>query len=293
MESSLEQQVLNQSPFAVLFTSMVLIGTFVNKDQNNATEEIVTPHENWCSNTSSSLQEFISPMPKGLGIATIIVTIIFPILPILVNSQRKTWNSFKFNIIKCHVVGQGSVFGISELLRHFITVPEPLFLEKCNITMQDCLYKSKLNMQSSLSGTNSSFCQTNSLLTPDSDLFNSLHHFPDKTCCFIGASIVTFLTTLYFWNRINTKGKSIYNAHSCQQCFLILIQVVCVSLVFIYIYFLYHTFDNVQMYGIFIGGLLQLMIYSSTLPKNSNEIDNISNNTDNNIVIVPMSDLKQ
>lgn len=283
MESSIEQQVLNQSPFAALFTTMVLIGTFVNdKTHHNATEEtVVTPQENWCTNTSN-IQEFLSPMPKGLGIATIIVTLIFPILPILVNSQTKMWNSFKFNIIKCHVVGQGSVFGVSELLRHFITVPEPMFLQKCNITMQECLFKSQMSslFLSGGSSSNSSLCQTNSTLTGNNELFDSLHHFPDKTCCFIGASIVTFLTTLYFWNRINTKGKSIYNAHSCQQCLLILIQVICVSLVFIYLYFLYQTFEKVQVYGIFIGGLLQLMIYCSTLSKNDDE----------NVVFLPVSE---
>ena len=62
MELSLEQQLLNQSPFAVLFTSMVLMGSFIN---HNATDNKVTPSETWCKNTTS-IEELIAPMPKDL-----------------------------------------------------------------------------------------------------------------------------------------------------------------------------------------------------------------------------------
>jgi hypothetical protein len=260
MEVSLEQQLIQQSPFAILFGSMVLLGSLVNR---NATESTVTPSQTWCTNTTQ-IQELISSMPTGLGIATIVVTIIFPIVPMMINSHTKMWSDFKINMLKCHIVGQGSVFGVSELLRHFITMPEPLFLQKCNISTDDCLLKSHVQNIPLLDPQSSeSFCNTGTATS----LFDSLHHFPDNICCLIGASIVTFLATLYFWNRINKKGKSVYDAHSFQQCFVIIVQILSVTLVFTYIFFLYKTFDNVQMYGIVIGGLIQLMIVCSTLPK--------------------------
>lgn len=290
MESLLEQHVVKQSPFALLFTGMVLLGSCINKNTLNATSIDVTPKENWCFN-STSFEEFLAPMPKGLAIATIVVTVIFPMLPILVNSYSKSWNSFKFNLIKCHVVGQGSVFGVSELLRHFVTLPEPLFLEKCNITLQDCFKKSNFNSLPLVSNHSNfnALCNLNDTsIENGSKLFDSLHHFPDKVCCFIGASLVTFLTTLYFWHRINKNGKSIYNAQTLKQCILIVLQVVCVSLVFIYMYFLYTTFESVQIYGIFIGGLIQLMIYCSTLPTTEGPV--LPPNNDN--VIVASSILK-
>ena len=88
------------------------------------------------------------------------------------------------------------MFGVSELLRHFVTVPEPSFLQKCNITVEECHNKAQQFQQLPFSTTtNTSYCRSEN--TPE--LFNSLHHFPDKTCCIIGASIVTFLATLYFW----------------------------------------------------------------------------------------------
>ena len=153
-------------------------------------------------------------------------------------------------------------------LRHFVTIPEPLFLKKCNITVEDCISKSTLDNIPLADDGHLSMCAVNSSVTSVNNLFDSLHHFPDKTCCLIGASLVTFLATLYFWNRINKKGKSLYEAHSFQQCLLVLVQVSCVTLVFVYIFFLYQTFEDVQIYGLFIGGLIQLMIVCSTLPKN-------------------------
>lgn len=261
--SGLEQQLLNHGPFSALFSGMVILGTFVN---HNATSMFVHPSESWCQNTSivADFKNVLTSMPSGLGAATIVIVIIFPLIPIFVNSQTKKWNEFKFDIIKCHVLGQGSVFGVSELLRHFVTVPEPSFLQKCNITVEECHNKAQQFQQLPFSTTtNTSYCRSEN--TPE--LFNSLHHFPDKTCCIIGASIVTFLATLYFWQRANTKGKSIYQAHSMQQCFIICAEMLCVTLILIYLFYLYYSFDGVQMYGILIGGMIQLMIICSTLPK--------------------------
>lgn len=260
-QASLENQLSNHGPFAALFTGMIILGSVVNK---NSTDAIIEPQENWCNDNIVNLKELISTMPSGLGVATVIVVLIFPLVPIFINSQYKNWNEFKFEIVKCHVVGQGSAFGVSELLRHFIISPEPMFLNKCNITIAECSNKT----YSLPSKTNvTSFCRVQN----SNDLFNSLHHFPDNTCCFIGASIVTFLATLYFWSRINRSGKSIYELHSIKQCILIILQIVCIIFVMTYLYYLLNTFDGVQFIGILIGGIVQLMIICSTLPKKQNK----------------------
>jgi hypothetical protein len=256
MNADLQQHLVSHGPIAALVGGMVLLGSLVNK---NATESTVYPQESWCQNTTAHLDHFLSAMPAGLGAATIAVVVIFPIVPMVINSQTKKWNDFKVEILKCHVVGQTSVYGIGELLRHFLISPEPTFLQKCNITVEECSAKAH-------APKNESFCKNENSV----ELFNSLHHFPDKTCCIIGASIVTFLATLFYWNRINRNGKSIYEAHSMQQCFLIFLQITCLTLVLTYLYFLYISFDGVQLYGLLIGAFLQLMIIYTTLPKNEN-----------------------
>jgi hypothetical protein len=284
MSSTLQQHLVDHGPITALVSGMILLGSLVNK---NATESTVYPEESWCVNhnvtTTADLENFISIMPDGLGAATIVIVVIFPLVPILINSRTKTWNDFKVEILKCHVVGQTSVFGVAELLRHFLISPEPTFLQKCNITAQECSLKSHAHSLLPLNDPrNISFCNASNVAA--TELFNSLHHFPDKTCCIIGASIVTFLATLYFWNKINKTGKSIYEAHSIQQCFLIFIQLLCITLVLTYLYFLYNSFDSVQLYGLLIGAILQFMIIWSTLlaPPNKNDDDDDDDNNNNN-----------
>lgn len=247
MSFNLQQQLADHGPMSALVGGMILLGSLIN--QNATDTSPIYPKDSWCINatttTLSMEQLLLTGMPRELGVATIVVVVIFPLIPMLINSQTKTWNDFKVDILKCHIVGQTSAFGVSELLRHFLISPEPAFLQKCNLTIAEC--------KSGLPSTCNSF--------------DTLHHFPDKTCCIIGASIVTFLATLYFWNRINKSGKSIYEAHSMQQCFLIFAQIVCITLILAYLYFLYNSFDGAQIYGVFIGALLQLMVILSTLPK--------------------------
>jgi hypothetical protein len=177
-------------------------------------------------------------------------------------------------MVKSHAMGQGSVFGASELLRHFVVAPEPMFLEKCNISLLECREKVLAEKIFSLDGnTNASFCHNNNNnnnFTQLSVLFNSMHHFPDVVCCLIGASIVTFLANLYFWNRANTSGKSIYQASSITQNILILFQIACIVLFLAYLYNQYTSFDGMQLYGCLIGGFIQFMIICSTLLNKEN-----------------------
>lgn len=265
MNPALEQQLISQSPFIALFTGMMFLGGFVNY---NATDSAIKPSETWCKNLTS--EELVHlKLPTGLSTATLAVTMVFPLVPMILNSKTKKWNDFKIDMMKCHVVGSGSVYGVSEVLRHFLTIPEADFLQKCNLTVNECNLKSQFaSLPFTNDGSNVSFCHTN--ITKPNELFDSLHHFPDNTCCFIGASIVTLLSTLYFWNRINQNGKSIYDAHPNQKITMIIFQIACISVVFIYLCFLFNSFDTVQIYGIFIGAILQFLIICSTLPKKEN-----------------------
>jgi hypothetical protein len=274
MTLDLQQQLINHGPMALLVSSMVLTGSFINM---GATDKTVQPSKSWCVNTTTTTTidaEFVhllSTMPTSLRTATVIIVIIFPLIPVLFNSQTKHWNRFKVEILKCHVVGQGSVFGVAEILRRLMTVPGVDFLAKCNITDHECSAKAEKSYQLPFNDNSSakSFCHNNE--AKPTDLFDSLHHFPDKTCCVIGASIVTFMATLYYWNRINVKGKPIYEAHSIKHCMLILIQILCVVLVLAYLYVLYMSFESVQLYGLLIGAFLQLLVVFTTLPaKNEN-----------------------
>jgi len=253
-------ELSEQGPFAALLTGMMLLGSFVNM---NATDNLIEPRESWC--TRVNLQNTI---PTGFDVAAIVSSVVFPILPIVLNSQSKKWNDFKIEMIKSHAMGQGSVFGVSELLRHFVVVPEPTFLDKCNISLSECKEKT-LSKSIALIDVNNtkSFCHFNND-TQLSQLFDSMHHFPDKISCLIGASLVTFLANLYFWNKANTKGKSIYEANAITQIILILIQIVCVVVFLTYLYMQYSQFDGIQLYGCLIGGVIQLMIIFTTLINN-------------------------
>lgn len=272
MTRTLQQQLVDHGPMALLVTAMVLTGSFVNM---GATDTTVYPSKSWCVNATTTTMidaEFLhllSTMPASLRIATVILVIIFPLIPMLFNSQTKHWNRFKVEILKCHVVGQGSVFGVSELLRHFMTVPGVDFLAKCNITDEECSVRAANSYQLPFNDNSSakSFCHNNE--AKPTELFDSLHHFPDNTCCVIGASIVTFLASLYYWNRINVQGKSIYEAHSIKHCMLIFLQILCVVLVLVYLYVLYMSFESVQLYGLLIGAFLQLLVVLTTLPANN------------------------
>ena len=78
------------------------------------------------------------------------------------------------------------------------------------------------------------------------------------------------LSTLYFWSRINNQGKSVYDTHPGQKMTIIAVQIACLCLIFVYLCFLYNSFDDVQINGIFIGGIIQFLIICSTLPKKEN-----------------------
>lgn len=267
----MQQHLVDQGPFAALLGGMLLLGSFINLNQ---TDSIVDPNSAWCKNNTFNNNNNTEVVPHGLNTVTILLALLFPIAPVLINSQAKAWNRFKFEMVKTHVVGQGSVFGLSEALRHVLTVPEPLFLQKCNISVDECNVKTHLKIQQPLlkPDDNVSFCNSSTTIPPN-ELFNSLHHFPDNTCCLIGASIVSFLATLYFWNRANMNGKSIYEADSLKQYLLIFFQVLFVGIVLCYLYFLYKSFDSVQLYGLFIGAFIQFMIICSTLPNQENTVD--------------------
>lgn len=257
----MEEQLKKHGPFATVVGVMGLLGCFINMDGGNST---VTPTLNLCSNSStSSFKTLMTDLPQGLSTATLVLTLLFPIVPILINSKTK-WNDFKFDVVKCHVVGQSSVFGVSEVLRHVLTIPDGSFFTKCNITFDDCLAKNQFQSLPLFAIDNISFCNLTSNTLPN-DVFNSLHHFPDLTCGIIGSSIVTFIATLYYWKKSNAKEKRLYQASSFQQIVLIGLQIATTLLILIYVYYLYKSVEFIQFFGFLIGGLVQFSIIKTTL----------------------------
>ena len=255
----MEEQLKKHGPFAMIIGVMGSLGLFINN--NEGSNSTVFPTLNLCSN--ATLETMWSDLPKGLGPTTMALTLAFPIVPILINSKTK-WNEFKFDVVKSHAVGQSSVFGVSEVLRHVLTMPEHSFLSKCNISHMDCLAKNQFQSLPLYSINNTSFCNSN-----DSKVFDSLHHFPDLTCGFIGSSLVTFVATLYFWQNFNSKQKQLYEASSLQHVILIALHIATIILVLIYMYYLYKSFDFIQIVGFFIGAGIQFMIIKTTMTKNN------------------------
>lgn len=260
----MEEQFKKHGPFATIVGVMGLLGCFVNINEGNST---IVPTLNLCSNASIQSKTFMTDLPQGLSAATLVLTLVFPIVPILINSKTK-WNDFKFDVVKCHVVGQSSVFGVSEVLRHVLTMPDGSFLLKCNISISDCLAKNQYKSLPLFTNGNTSFCNLNNN-TSSTDVFNSLHHFPDLTCGIIGSSIVTFLATLYYWKKCNAKEKKLYQASSIQQVVLIGLQIAATLLVLIYVYYLYKSVDYIQFFGFVIGGAIQCFIIKTTLSVNN------------------------
>lgn len=257
----MEEQLRKHGPFAMIIGVMGSLGVFINS--NEGSNSTVFPTLNLCLNATKTI---MSDLPQGLGPTTIALTLAFPVVPILINSKTK-WNEFKFDVVKSHVVGQSSVFGVSEVLRHVLTMPEQSFLSKCNISYMECLAKNQFSSLPLYSTDNTSFCNSN-----NTQIFDSLHHFPDLTCGFIGSSLVTFVATLYFWRHFNSKQKQLYEASSLQHVILIAIHVATIILILIYVYYLYKSYDYIQIVGFLIGGAIQFMIIKTTMAAN-NEIN--------------------
>jgi hypothetical protein len=260
-----KQHLLQKHGLPSLFVSaMVLAGYLVNFNDNDA--PLVDSNSTWCDNFETFRDAPVEDMPKGFQELTIAISAVLPMVPTLLNS-RNDWSDYKIEIIKSHILGQSSSFGISEIARHFTNLPEAQFFKKCNLTYFDCKQKS---LQSNLllvsDDKNASFCNANA--TNKLDLMGSLHYFPASAGSLIGAGLVSFIASLMYWHHVNKEKKSLYENSPLKKYILYLCIGTIVIIFFMYCVFLYKTFNTFELYAVFSGGFLQTLIILALLGKN-------------------------
>lgn len=261
---STKQHLLQQHGLPSLFvTTMVLVGSFVNK--NVDITDVVQPDSTWCDTFEMLQDTRIGQMPQGFEELTIATSVLLPIVPILLNYRGQ--DDFKIEILKSHILGQSSSFGISEIARHFATFPESNFFKKCNLTFFDCKEKIRHSNLSLLSDDeNLSFCNTNA--TNKLDLMYSLHHFPASSGTLVGAAIASFIATLVYWHHMHKNNKSLYhNAPYKKYCLFTCIAII-VLVFLMYCIYLYKTCNTVEFYAVFSGAFLQVLIIVALLRQN-------------------------
>lgn len=241
---------------------MVLAGIFVNK--NNDTD-VVSPDATWCDSFEMLRETPIGDMPKGFEEFAIVTSIVLPIVPIFLN--YKELDNFKIEALKSHILGQSSSFGISEIARHFATFPEANFYKKCNLTFFDCKQKIKHANLSVLSeDVNLSFCNTNA--TSKLDLLSSLHHFPASSGTLVGAALASFIATLVYWHHMQKNNKSLYQNTPVKKYCLFLCIATIVLVFLMYCIYLYKMCNTVELYAVFSGAFLQVLIIVALLRQN-------------------------
>lgn len=258
----MEHLIKEHGPAGLLIGILVLTGSLVNNVDNKDTKSVKV-HSHWCKKLNGSSLS----MPNGISQVAIATSIILPLIPVFINS-RSTWNAEKTEIIKSHLVGQSASYGIAELSRHFIVYPEPEFLNKCNLTFAECKSKAQLNTPQYLSKVNitHALCP-NSSVASAFELFESLHHFPDKVCVLLGAGLISFVSTITHWHAINKTGKSVFSVSSPLKVFFITATIYFTVVALLYLFFLYKTLESANFVGLIIGASLQAIIVLSMLRK--------------------------
>jgi len=249
------ENLINQhGPLGTMVLTMLITGNLVNR---NATDTSVSP--NLCN---SSLMNTTIKLPNGLEETLLALSVLMPVVPFILNKP----NDINIEMLKSHILGQSSSFGLSEVIRHFTVIPDHMFLNKCNISLSECIKKTvQSNMTFLSTDKQISLCNRNFTSLDSMDLFNSIHHFPNHTCVMLGSSLVTVICTILFWQRLNDKKVSPYQNHSCIKMLLILVQSVVVFIVIYYCFILYKSMDSIQFIGFFLGIILQSCITLSLM----------------------------
>lgn len=286
-----------------LIVAMFLTGLLTNQlsDKN----PLLIPHPEWCYHSSlhsqhletianmtspktltttarpqpemteASSQEtlYIPTMPRGLAETTAVFCFIWPLLPMLLNS-RNTFIDAKREFVMSHVLGQTSNFGIAEVFRTQIALPEDLFLDKCNLTPEECLRLSQekiaLPLYEPQDSNHPSLCRgqfkaaNNASHAAYNDrpiIYNSLHHYPDPVCMLFGSSLVSFIATIMHWGKLNPTQKKLYQTSATVRSILTVSDIAMLSSLLFYLYNLYVAYDLMQVLGIVVGIVLQLLIH--------------------------------
>lgn len=259
-----KQHLFKQHGFpSVIIGAMVLVGYLVNNNNinsfNNGTD-VISQDSTWCDTFEVLREAQVSEMPPGFEELTIVLSIVLPIAPVLVNSLGL--DDFKIEMLKSHFLGQSSSFGMSEIARHFATLPEAQFYKKCNLTFFDCKQKLGANLSLVSDDEDKSFCNTNSTMI---DLLHSFHHFPASSGTLVGAAMASFIATLFYWHHLDKHNKSLYLNSPVKKYFLFLCIAIIVLVFIMYCMYLYKTFNSVEMYAVFFGAFLQVLIIVALL----------------------------
>lgn len=244
----MEHLIKEHGPAGLVALSLALTGGFINYEPNqNATLEM---QPQWCNKTL----QLNNTLPPSLLPLAVITSLVLPMVPLFLNSKTH-WTDMKTEVTKAHLVGQSVSFGTSELLRHFVIIPENSFLQKCNLSQEECF--SNLGTNLSLTGLCPKPSQPN--------LFDSLHHFPEATCTSLGASFISFAASLAYWHYINKVEKSVYQSSAYTKMALITLQCLLVIVLVIYCIYLYKSLEVAHFLSLLLGGSLQLFVILSML----------------------------
>jgi len=256
----METLIREHGPLGLLATAMIFTGGFINK---NSTQDAIS--KSWCNNNVSMTTlkpPFTNQLPQGLEESVIVLSVIVPMLPLFLNH----FSDVNLEMFKTHVLGQSSSFGLSELMRHYTVMPEPMFLSRCNISNQECLLKTLQSNFTVLSpNQTNSLCNRNFTSKINQELFDSLHHFPDPLCAILGSSLTTIVCYLFFWHRLDKDKKSLFETASWKQMLMIIAQCLILFLVVFYCFYLYKKMDHVQIYGVLLGAFVQFCVTFSLM----------------------------
>lgn len=258
----------------VMATSGVLVHQLADKNP------LVVPHADWCqrsvhypnNNATAELAESTkaltltttTTMPPGLAATTAVFCVLWPLLHMVLNS-RKSLNEAKLESIVSHLLGQSSNYGIAEIFRTQMVYPEHLFLDKCNLSPEECLELSQRNMplplyQTPAGAEEKALCRNTTLSATNPLLYNSLHHYPDPVCMLFGSALVSFIASILHWRSLNPTQKKMYDTSANVRSVLMLSDLATITCVLFYLYHLYMAYDLQQLLGVLVGIVLQVMI---------------------------------
>jgi hypothetical protein len=266
------EKVVNHPFFssAIAFLTCILTGSLINQFPSPS-EKIIVGMDFDCgyvlSNDSFSASSLSNVSFDAIEKVILVLATILPIFPLV----GKKWNDDKMNALVSHALGQGTSFGSSEFIRHFLIHPDQTFMKKCNLSVERCeantpRIMSLISLPSTAAASNLSF-SSKPILCPDptetslANLVSSLHGLPDLLSCLVGASVVLFIV-----NMIKTKkeNRNIWTKFGLVLMFLIYI--ICAT--FYRLQQWKHTFGEIVLsflYGFGVQILISVLFQMKTL----------------------------
>ena len=204
----LEENQLGKHGLLILAViGCLLTGTFINQNPSetasvavnkdfscNLSKIHLNPLDLLTSNNVSAHWTF------GLVIG---LSVVLPLLPELALGSSNQMEE-RICALVSHALGQSSTFASNEFIRHFLILPDKMFVEKCNVSEEVCYQRSLQYVPLN------TFCNNSTL--PFKDIFSSLHSVPDIAFSMLGSSAI-----LLFFNIDLLKKKSLLRRHQEQK----------------------------------------------------------------------------